>query len=189
MPATETDERFIREAFALAGAARSQRNHPFAALLVRHDQVVARFPHHKLDVYDPIKHAKSNPTAHPELNLIREFCKSENVSDLIGYTLYTNVEPCPMCAGAIYYASISRLVFSIDRPTFYRLRNEFRKPTVRSYQSCEAIIRDGTNCCEIVGGVLAEEGVKIFAGYEFPSTQKIRSQIVSESRVKKTRRK
>ena len=55
-----------------------------------------------------------DPTAHAEINVIRDACKKLNKSRLIDYDLYVTLEPCIMCAAAISQAKIRRLYFGAD---------------------------------------------------------------------------
>ena len=55
--------------------------------------------------------ANSDPTAHAELNVIRRECRSLKNERLNGYSLFVTLEPCPMCATAISFARISKIVY------------------------------------------------------------------------------
>ena len=57
----------------------------------------------------------NDPTAHAEVNTIRQACKKLGTFDLTGSTIYTSCEPCPMCLGAIYWARISRIFYGNTR--------------------------------------------------------------------------
>lgn len=52
-----------------------------------------------------------DPTAHAEMNAIREACKVINSYDLSGCVLYTTAYPCPMCLSAIIWANIKKVYF------------------------------------------------------------------------------
>ena len=55
---------------------------------------------------------KNDPTAHAEVEAIRQACKSMVNFDLTGCEIYTSCEPCPMCLSAIYWARISKIYFA-----------------------------------------------------------------------------
>lgn len=59
---------------------------------------------------------RSDPTAHAEIEVIREACRIEGVQRIPEYDLYVTLEPCAMCAGAISFARIRRVVFGASDP-------------------------------------------------------------------------
>jgi tRNA(adenine34) deaminase len=85
-----------------------------------------------------------DPTAHAEMVAIRAAAAAAGRVDFAGCTLYTTFEPCPMCAGAIVWANISRLVMGSRYATF-RLRGSYR---------VEALCQMIESGLEIVPGVL-----------------------------------
>jgi pyrimidine deaminase RibD-like protein len=95
------------------------------------------------------------------LRLISECCQAQRRISLKGYTLYASTEPCPMCAGAIHWARISRVVFSVSQAMLQQLSGGSPKP------GCAGIINTGKPQAEIVGPLLPEEGLAVFDGYTF----------------------
>jgi tRNA(Arg) A34 adenosine deaminase TadA len=159
---TVWDEHLLRQTIALARQAREQGEDPFAALLAWDGDVVHQAVEGTV--------ALGDPTAHAELRLISEYCRSQRVFSLEGYTLYASAEPCPMCAGAIHWARISRLVYSVSQEMLQRLSGGRPKP------SCASVLA-GYGRVEIVGPLLAEEGLAVFAGYTFlPRAQRAAQQ-------------
>ncbi len=76
---------------------------PIGAVLVFEEQVIAvGYNRTRLDV---------DPTAHAEMVVLREASKKLNNYRLLNTTLYTTIEPCSMCAGAMIWARVSRLVY------------------------------------------------------------------------------
>ena len=57
------------------------------------------------------REALGDPTAHAEVNAIREACKALGTFQLPGCVLYTSCEPCPMCLGAIYWVRLDSVVY------------------------------------------------------------------------------
>lgn len=59
--------------------------------------------------------SSNDPTAHAEVNAIRNACQNMHTFDLSGAEMYTTCEPCPMCLGAIYWAKIEKVFFAANR--------------------------------------------------------------------------
>ena len=74
---------------------------PFGSVVVKNGEVVGR-GHNEV-----VK--RRDPTCHGEVMAIRDACKKLGTFDLSGCELYTTAEPCPMCAGAIMWANISKV--------------------------------------------------------------------------------
>ena len=76
--------------------------------------------------------ALADPTAHAEVLALREAARKRGNYRLTGATLYTTVEPCPMCCGAILHARVSRVVYGAPDPkagaveSLYRLLDDAR---------------------------------------------------------------
>ena len=81
---------------------------PFGALIVDSlGKIISTGRNNVLETKDP--------TAHAEIEAIREACKKLNTYDLSGYTLYTTCEPCPMCLSAIIWANIKNVYYGCTR--------------------------------------------------------------------------
>lgn len=80
---------------------------PFAALVVKDDVVIATGCNRVTDKHDP--------TAHAEVEAIREATQKLGTHDLSGCSIYASCEPCPMCLGAIYWARLNNLYFGNTR--------------------------------------------------------------------------
>ena len=61
----------------------------------------------------------NDPTAHAEVNAIRQACRKLGTFDLSGCVIYTSCEPCPMCLGAIYWAHLDRIYYGNTRRDAY----------------------------------------------------------------------
>ena len=104
----DLDRRFLREAIALAAeSVAGGHGGPFAALVVRGGEVLARSTNQVTVLNDP--------TAHAEVEAIRAACRRLGAFQLEGCTVYASCEPCPMCLGAIYWARPARVVFAASR--------------------------------------------------------------------------
>ena len=99
---------------------------------------------------------KSNdPTAHAEINAIREACETLRRWNLSDCELYVTLEPCPMCAGAIVQARLNRVIYGCADPkagaagTLYNILNDSRL----------------NHRCKTTRGVLAEECKALLIDY------------------------
>src|SRR5262245_5530973 len=103
-----TDEVFMREAIALSEEAlRDEAGGPFGAVVVRDGKVLGRGRNRVLE--------RGDPTAHGEIEAIRDAARALRTHELAGCTIYASCEPCPMCAGAIQWARIDRCVYAATR--------------------------------------------------------------------------
>jgi len=98
----------MREALAEAERALAHGDVPVGAVAVRDGAIVGR-GHNR-------KEADADPTAHAEMIALREAAQSLGGWRLADVTLYCTLEPCPMCAGAMVMARLSRLVYGADDP-------------------------------------------------------------------------
>jgi len=98
-----TDEAWMRRALNLARTAEAAGEVPVGAVIVHDDQIIGA------GANSPI--ARHDPTAHAEIQALREAGKTLKNYRLTGSTLYVTMEPCPMCAGALVNARVSRLVY------------------------------------------------------------------------------
>jgi len=151
MPSHDHD--FIRQAISLAGMARQQGEYPFGAVLVVNQQIVHQATDRCMST--------SDPTAHAELLLISEYCRQQHLLDLDGYTLYSSVEPCVLCAGAIKWALISRVVFSVSQAMLQEMTGGRPKP------SCFDLVNTGGRSIVVDGPLLPDEGLAVFDGFDF----------------------
>ncbi len=98
----------MSEAIALSlRNVREGRGGPFAALVVRGDEVIGRGTNQVV--------ASNDPTAHAEMVAIRSACCVLRSFQLDGCEVFASCEPCPMCLGAIYWARAERLYFAATR--------------------------------------------------------------------------
>src|SRR6185369_8198040 len=98
-----TDDQLMLEALEQAKEALLLDEVPIGAVVVFENQIVGRWFNQTISGIDP--------TAHAEIVALRQAAKAVANYRLIGATLYTTIEPCVMCAGALVNARISRLVY------------------------------------------------------------------------------
>ena len=136
----ETDEHFMQLAIAEAEKARDLDEVPVGAVIVDADgEVIATAGNRTI--------TDNDPTAHAEILALRHAASKIGNYRLTGYTLYTTIEPCVMCAGALVNARISRLVFGAHDERFGAVETRFRL--------CDS--EELNHRMVIVPGVLADE--------------------------------
>ena len=140
------DVEYMREAMRLAAMAEEIDEVPVGALVVRDGRIIAR-------AYNTREHSKC-ATHHAEILAIEEACRVLGGWRLIGCTLYVNMEPCAMCAGAIINARIPRVVYGAPDLRFGAFGSLINLADVPLNHKPE-----------IIGGVLKEENVDMLRSY------------------------
>ena len=102
------DSQHMHEALALAREAEVRGEVPVGAVVVIDDQIIGRGLNAPISLCDP--------TAHAEIQALREAAKAVNNYRLKDATLYVTLEPCAMCAGAMVHARLARLVYGCSDP-------------------------------------------------------------------------
>jgi tRNA(Arg) A34 adenosine deaminase TadA len=154
--ASELDEHFLRRSFDVARRAAAHGNHPFGAVLVdQYRNVLIEAANGYMPSHDG--------TAHAERLLATQACTTLGADTLRNATLYSSAEPCAMCAGAIYWAGIGRLVYGLSE---HRLRNVTgnhpENPTLDL--PCRTVFASGQRPTEVVGPMLEDEAEAVHAG-------------------------
>lgn len=97
-------EDFMREAVKLSLANVDEGGGPFGAVIVKDGEIIAKGVN--------LVTSSNDPTAHAEINAIREATQKLGTFDLSGCEIYSSCEPCPMCLGAIYWARLDKIYFA-----------------------------------------------------------------------------
>lgn len=107
---SDQDHIYMQAAMEEAKKAAANGEVPIGAVLVdsASGEIVARAANQTI--------AKSDPTAHAEILVIREQCTRAGAQRIPGHDLYVTLEPCAMCAAAIAFARIGKLVFAASDP-------------------------------------------------------------------------
>jgi tRNA(adenine34) deaminase len=137
-PEAERDLRLMRCALKEAALAAERGEVPVGAVVAKDGEILATAHNERETLKDP--------TAHAELLALRRAARELGSWRLTGCTLYATLEPCPMCAGALYAARISRLVYAAQDPkagasgTLYNLPADPRLNHTYPYKS--GVLRD-----------------------------------------------
>lgn len=148
----------LREAIAESFAARERGRHPFGAVVADENGViVARRGNNSMP---PL----GDPTQHAELTAAA--CATEHLTaaQLARATLYTSAEPCVMCAGAIYWTGIGRVVYALSEERLFGLTGDNpENPTFAL--PCREVFARGQRVVEVYGPMLEDEAAAAHAGF------------------------
>jgi tRNA(Arg) A34 adenosine deaminase TadA len=149
-------ETFLRRSFDVARRARTHGNHPFGAILVSAaGEVLIETENGFLPDRDM--------TAHAERLLATQASKQLTPDILAGCTLYTSAEPCAMCAGAIYWTGIGRVVFGLTERRLKTMTGDHAEnPTLDL--PCRTVFAAGQRPVEVIGPLLEEEAAALHVG-------------------------
>ncbi len=159
-PATvsDFDAQRLRLAFDVARRARAEGNHPFGAVLAGPDGEVW------LEQGNSFVTDGGDMTAHAERLLATAASRRFGAARLAACTMYVSAEPCAMCAGAIYWAGIGRVVYGQSERDLKRQTGDHAEnPTLDL--PCRAVFGAGQRPIEVVGPVLEEEAARLQEGF------------------------
>lgn len=152
----ETDGLYLRQAIGLADKARERGNRPFGALIVgANGKVLAEASNANGESGDC--------TAHAELSAIRLASPLFSRDELASATLYSSAEPCVMCAGAIFWSAIGRVVYGIDAERLRVFRGE-RLDQKDAELSCRDVFNTSSHAIDCIGPALIEEASRSHEG-------------------------
>ncbi len=157
-PSRDADSLYLRRAIALSERARTNGRHPFAALVVAPSGEVLAAAENRAIGPD------CDATGHAELEAVRAASRHHSPEALAAATLYSSAEPCAMCAGAIYWSGIGRVVYGLSEARLLALTgNHPENPTLRL--PCREVFARGQRAIEIIGPLLEDEAAAAHAGF------------------------
>ena len=143
------DATLLRRAIELSTVARQRGNRPFGALIANaNGDVLAEAWNNTGETGDC--------TGHAETAAIRLASPAHSRETLAGATMYASGEPCVMCAGAIFWSNIRRVVFGIDAVALRTFRGEHQDQRDAEL-SCRDVFGASPHDVEVIGPVLKEE--------------------------------
>ncbi|MBD8079414.1 nucleoside deaminase [Cellulosimicrobium arenosum] len=147
-----TDRTHLDAALRLAHAALAEGNRPFGAVLVAADGRILATGRNAV--------ARSgDPTAHAELDAVRAVAREDRAA-AVGATMFASGEPCPMCAAALVWAGVGRIVFGTSAPDIRRVVAASPSFALR----CADVVAASDVTIDVVGPALGEEGLTPFRG-------------------------
>lgn len=146
---SDSDRKYLLRAIAWAGTARECGNRPFGAVIVSSEGVVLA------EAYCNTGET-GDCTGHAETNAVRQASPNISRDELARATLYSSAEPCVMCAGAIFWSNIRRVVFGIDAIRLRTFRGE-RAEQRDAELSCRDVFAASPHPIECIGPVMVPE--------------------------------
>jgi tRNA(Arg) A34 adenosine deaminase TadA len=149
-------DQLIRLSVQIAQRARDNGNHPFGALLADEQGRVL------LEAENTVV-TDRDCTGHAETNLMR-LASSQYAPDFLeDCTLYTSTEPCPMCAGAIFWGNVRRVVFGLSMEGLYDLIGPGNQDSLAL--PCRHVFERGKKAVEVIGPLLEDEARVVHEGF------------------------
>lgn len=147
----------LRRAIAVARRSRERGNHPFGAILADSQG------HILLEAENSVV-TEGDCTGHAETNLMRLASRQFKREVLQSCTLYTSTEPCAMCAGAIYWGGVGRVVYGLSEAELLQLTGANpENPTLAL--PCREVFARGQRPIVISGPLLEDEARAVHEGF------------------------
>ncbi len=161
----KNDEHWMRQALLLAKQAESYNEVPVGAIVVKDNEIIGQ------GFNQPIR--LSDPSAHAEIQALRDAASNINNYRLVDCTLYVTLEPCAMCAGAIVHSRIDRLVYGATEP----------KAGVVESQGQQLDAAYLNHNVEYVGGVCASESAQLLSDFFARRRAEKRAEKLTENNI------
>ena len=153
----KTDADFVRLAIRQAERAREKGNHPFGAVLTNEKGEILLAAENSV-----VSHRDA--IAHAEINLIRAATQQFSPAELVSCSVYTNAEPCPMCASAMVWANIRRVVFGLGMEQLYAAFGDVGDAPTLKMES-RKIFNVAPWPIEVIGPMLEDEALITHQGF------------------------
>jgi len=156
-PLDATDARYLRDAIRMSRVAKDRGNRPFGAVVIsKEGQLLAEAYCNTTETGDC--------TGHAETTAVRMLSPGHARSVLAKATLYSSAEPCVMCAGAIFWSGIQRVIFGIDAERLRVFRGE-RLDQKDAALSCRDVFSASSHAIECIGPSLIDEASQVHEGF------------------------
>jgi tRNA(Arg) A34 adenosine deaminase TadA len=157
-PLVPAEESFLRRSIELAREARAAGRHPFGSLIVDEQGKIV------VESRNNAVRPAGDPTQHAELLACAAAAKLLPEAELARCTLYTSTEPCAMCAGAIYWTGIGRVVYALPEKGLMAYTGSHNEnPTLDL--PCREVFARGQRPTVVAGPFLEEEAGQVHEGF------------------------
>ncbi|CAN7401572.1 nucleoside deaminase [Pseudomonas solani] len=155
---SDLDLELLRESIRLSQASRQRGRHPFAALVADRDgKVIASAGNNSMP-------PEGDPTQHAELVAVAKAARLLSPEALAECTLYTSAEPCCMCAGAVYWTGVGRVVYALSEHALLELTGAHPENPTFSLP-CREVFARGQRQVTVLGPMLEQEAAAPHEGF------------------------
>ncbi|MFJ4604192.1 nucleoside deaminase [Pseudomonas atacamensis] len=155
---SDLDLALLRQTIALSQASKQRGRHPFAALVADRDgRVIAEAGNNSMP-------PEGDPTQHAELVAVAAAAKRLSPTELEACTLYTSAEPCCMCAGAVYWTGVGRVVYALSEHALLGLTGDHPENPTFSLP-CREVFARGQRTVSVFGPMLEAEAAEPHKGF------------------------
>lgn len=155
---SERELALLRDSIRLSEEAKQQGRHPFAALVAdEHGTVIVTAGNNSMP-------PEGDPTQHAELVAAARAARLLSPEQLARCTLYTSAEPCCMCAGAVYWTGIGRVVYALSEHRLLGLTGDHPENPTFSFP-CREVFARGQRRIEVIGPLLEDEAARPHVGF------------------------
>jgi tRNA(Arg) A34 adenosine deaminase TadA len=155
---SDLDLALLRQTIALSQASKQRGRHPFAALVADRDgNVIAEAGNNSMP-------PEGDPTQHAELVAVAAAAKRLSPTELEACTLYTSAEPCCMCAGAVYWTGVGRVVYALSEHALLGLTGDHPENPTFSLP-CREVFARGQRTVSVFGPMLEAEAAEPHKGF------------------------
>jgi tRNA(Arg) A34 adenosine deaminase TadA len=158
---TEHDIRLLKVTLQVAERSLQKGNLPFGCLLADADGVI-------LEEGENTVVTSNDSIAHCEINLVHQLAGKYDAAFLAACSLYASTEPCPMCAAAIFWSGIGRVVYALSKESYHAVVGTNNPAYVFNMPSRE-LLRHAGRTVEVVGPLLEEEAILFYKQRYHPS--------------------
>ncbi|MER2104468.1 MAG: nucleoside deaminase [Pseudomonas atacamensis] len=155
---SDLDLALLRQTIALSQASKQRGRHPFAALVADRDgKVITEAGNNSMP-------PEGDPTQHAELVAVAAAAKRLSPTELEACTLYTSAEPCCMCAGAVYWTGVGRVVYALSEHALLGLTGDHPENPTFSLP-CREVFARGQRTVSVFGPMLEAEAAEPHKGF------------------------
>ena len=143
----ENHQKWMLKALELAQQAQNSGEVPVGAIVVSNNELIGQGWNQPIKLHDP--------SAHAEIQAIRDACQQQGNYRLSNATLYVTLEPCAMCAGAIVHARLDSVVFAAHDPRTGAASSVFQLLDNKALN----------HQCEVISGIYADESATMLKAF------------------------